>query len=974
MAVLTTSGSRLFYPYDSATQKFDQSPVVGSTPSSASSSDTLSFNAVTTGTAPDGTAYAVFVAPTSANGDLSGLYWYALLSAGTVSTVSAITTSSGNPYTAAAVIASNSSGNSSSTGLILAVMSNNSYEIYDPKTGSLLATSSSAASSVSEVLPYRLSGVLTNTWWSNDGGWVYQYTYNASTQSVVRGSFAPLRPGADASGNLSYGVNLAFSLDGSAAYYFGHEPDALLPVFIQINVTAGGGVGSQQEVYGYETTGRPGSNFAFANGFLYWSSGNQINTYALYGSGLGDIQNGTSGWSLGSVSSIASSPDDGTLYVGTPSSVYTFQKSDLTAENGAYVPLPNLTSPTLGSLVLPAGVVGISGTNLYDGSKGFQPVLAKYTLDASDVPQPTSTVSLSGVDPVLLGYTHTPADLEVSNGVLWMTRVNTYLNGNQNGPNDVTVWQTSLASSQSLYQGETVTQNLTGATLSAVSPNGRYQYAYSATDQALGLYDTKSQTWATFFDGTQLPFGSLTGVTSIVTSQDSNGVQYALLANAAGTLTTFSTTATDSTKNGVFTYSSASVATSPTTAGVGINAMYYVAGSSANKGTLYVLTSNALTSYSPVSDNLTSLGAATTVATGTNLTGLTYGNGKLYVIGDHGASIYAVGTDSTHWPYTLSASGGSNPAPAMVTGLSSVTALASYGGDLYAASSSGRLYFLVDSGSAITPQGTYLNSVNGVHGLSGASAVTLSPDGRYVFVAGTAENSVAAFIRNGDGSLAFAQDAVNGRAALGMAQPTGLYSYQVTSGSTNSTYLLVASGASVNGINGAFALLNVSPISSVQPIDVKTTFSNIGSLTLSGGSSGDSINVLAAPALENGTTAVPITINTGGGNDSVNIADTGPAGTVLRVIAGNGSDQVMVNQAVDRSANTGSSTLTISTGTGSDNITLNQLAPHVAASVSPGAGGVAVVQVNGVGIPSSSSVAVSGNLSAGSVQALPATR
>ena len=91
-------------------------------------------------------------------------------------------------------------------------------------------------------------------------------------------------------------------------------------------------------------------------------------------------------------------------------------------------------------------------------------------------------------------------------------------------------------------------------------------------------------------------------------------------------------------------------------------------------------------------------------------------------------------------------------------GLSNVSDLVFTDNSIYASSSDGALYHLVDEAGSISKQTEYRNGDSGIRGLAGASSVTVSDDGKYVFVAGKAESSIAVFTRNAaTGELSFAQ-------------------------------------------------------------------------------------------------------------------------------------------------------------------------------------------------------------------------
>ena len=118
--------------------------------------------------------------------------------------------------------------------------------------------------------------------------------------------------------------------------------------------------------------------------------------------------------------------------------------------------------------------------------------------------------------------------------------------GNRLNGYDITNGLVSAAT-QTFAQGQGLVHTLSGAAVSATSPDGRFLYAYSPADKGLGLYDRTTQSWTTVFDGGQVPIGVLMGVPSIVVSQSGTDY-YALVVNpATGAYTEFKTTTTDTT-------------------------------------------------------------------------------------------------------------------------------------------------------------------------------------------------------------------------------------------------------------------------------------------------------------------------------------------------------------------------------------------------------------------------------------------
>ena len=485
-------------------------------------------------------------------------------------------------------------------------------------------------------------------------------------------------------------------------------------------------------------------------------------------------------------------------------------------------------------------------------------------------------------------------------------------------------------------EGQIDIRVVAGPAVSAVSPNGRYSYALSPNDDAVAIYDAQLGIWKTFFDVLDAPSGTLDGVTSIAVSEF-NGVQYALVVSPlSGTLTTI---ATDNTGRSVISFRR----TDP--AFLGVTSFAYSPADQA----LFTLTAGAITRY-PMPSNISSLGAASATMTGSQLSALQVANGRVYAITDNGTAVRSFGPNLAG---ILSA----------VTGLTGLTDLAFLGNTIYASSAAGIVYQLTESGAAITVADTIRNNQNGVRGIGGASAVELSPDGAYLFVAGQTDNGVTAFVRDtATGALRYAQTIQDGRGANGIYQPTGL---AMVNGK-----LLVSSGRARNGTRGGFALLDVATLSNAQPTRVEVNHVAAESLTVTGGNDADTVRLVRYPDAASTRTAnaIPLTINTLGGPDTVVVSDTGRdtrqlSQFFLTLDAGSGDDTLTITQADDRGATPVRSNFNLVMGTGSDRVNVQRLAPStgVYVYVDGDAGVSDLIQVNGFGVPASSFVFVKGD-------------
>ena len=186
---------------------------------------------------------------------------------------------------------------------------------------------------------------------------------------------------------------------------------------------------------------------------------------------------------------------------------------------------------------------------------------------------------------------------------------------------------------------------------------------------------------------------------------------------------------------------------------------------------------------------------------------------------------------------------------------------------------------------------TLTNGVDGVSGLAEPTDVAVTPDDQYVLVTGKVSNAISVFQRNAaTGELLFVQILRNNLGGLtGLNQPNSIAS---SPSGANTYFGTLGAGGFIGG------LVDTTRNLAQQPVAVSsiTTFENIRELTVTTGAGDDTIKLINAPdqVLVSDPQALAVvmtTINTHGGQDTVNLEDASPT---TEVHLGAGSDTATV--------------------------------------------------------------------------------
>jgi 6-phosphogluconolactonase (cycloisomerase 2 family) len=288
------------------------------------------------------------------------------------------------------------------------------------------------------------------------------------------------------------------------------------------------------------------------------------------------------------------------------------------------------------------------------------------------------------------------------------------------------------------------------------------------------------------------------------------------------------------------------------------------------------------------------------------------GGASAVTVRPDGAMVYVAGTaDNAVAIFTRDATTGlltyaGKYTDANLSDPSSLTATTT--GDLYVTSANtGRLYWLLDSGSSLSTQAVYVNGTNAL-GMSDPVAVALSPDQLSLYVASPADNSVFVFFRsptdnhliplqqvqNGshgvqgldgvralavsaDGKYVFAGGASDTMAVFGRTIGGLTYLQRLRDGADGTTGLtgvtdfavqggmLYVSSAGPDGSPGGVAVMNIAT-GTPPPHAYHVEYSGMEALTVRSSDGDDTVNA--------GDVTIPFTLDTGGGSDDVTMRNT----------------------------------------------------------------------------------------------------
>lgn len=369
---------------------------------------------------------------------------------------------------------------------------------------------------------------------------------------------------------------------------------------------------------------------------------------------------------------------------------------------------------------------------------------------------------------------------------------------------------------------------------------------------------------------------------------------------------------------------------------------------SADGGSVYIATANGSLTATRGANGALTFGGTRTQETG--IAAVAAGTNAQYAADSGGGTVQYVAYPTLDGGFLdLENTGGREIG--FVTGLPGVSSIAVAPGGLfvYAASATGNaLYAIAQNVTPTSPNygqialtQTVLEGVNGVQGLAAPSALTVTPNGKYLLVTSSANNSVAVFsIDPTTGLLTYLQVVRNNVGGVtGLAAPSGI----VVDPSSGTAYV-ATSGA--NGTTGGIEALTISSIPPT-PVTYQTGFKNIENVALTLANGTDSISLNSAP----NTDVKSETITAGNGIDTLILAALAPT---TNVTLGSGTNTIDVRAATQGAA------LTLHAGAGADTIRVSNVGPGENEQIY-GDAGADTVRVSGQNVDPTAKLQLHGN-------------
>ncbi len=240
--------------------------------------------------------------------------------------------------------------------------------------------------------------------------------------------------------------------------------------------------------------------------------------------------------------------------------------------------------------------------------------------------------------------------------------------------------------------------------------------------------------------------------------------------------------------------------------------------------------------------------------------------------------------------------------------------------------------------------------------------IAVRSDGTQVFAPSTGEDAIAVFSRDADtGLLTFQQSITQGRGGIrGLIEPVGV---QVVGDELiiGTDQLLEEVDPFFEGVTprlrtGGFTVIDLAPAGTPAQVELVTRFTGIEDLTVVTGDAEDQVSLRNAPV-------IPVSIQTGSGNDLVNLLDIDGSASVT-VETGDGEDTINVNLDAALSS---TGTLTISPQAGSDLVNVQSVgtASMTEIDVSGDAGTGDLIVTVEEGLPTAAMVNVTGDVATG---------